>query len=267
MSQIHPSAVIDSQVEMAEDVYVGPGCVFEGKIKIGSGNHFTAGVYLKGPMEIGKSNRFYPNAYYGHEPQDKKFDPNTEGAGTVIGDENIFREGVSIHRATADIPTRVGNGNYLMVNTHLAHDVQLSNDCVLGNGVLIAGHAKIADKVIFGGNAVVHQFVRMGRMSLISGAIGITQDLPPFCVSYNMRSTGSLNIVGLRRNGHRASIKPLKQAFELFFRSGLSNKHAAKRVIAELGDNELCKEFADFVLTTQRGISPLDPQAKRQEIK
>ncbi|QDU34707.1 Acyl-[acyl-carrier-protein]--UDP-N-acetylglucosamine O-acyltransferase [Poriferisphaera corsica] len=258
MSNIHSSAVIDPKVEIADDVYVGPGCIFEGNIKIGKGNYFTSSVYLKGPLVIGEGNRFYPNSYIGHEPQDKKFSPETEGAGTLIGENNVFREGASVHRATGEKPTTVGNDNYMMVNSHLGHDTVIGNENVLVNGSLVAGHVEIADKVTIGGNGVIHQGVRIGTMAMISGGIGMTQDIPPYCIAYYMRTIGSLNMIGLRRGGYRDHIKPLQKAFDLVFKQGLPNKVAVAKIREELGDDPLCEEFAAFVEKTKRGIAQLD---------
>lgn len=256
MTAIHPSAIVDPQAELAEGVIVGPQCVIQGPVKIGAGTHLLHRVTLQGPLVIGKNNRIYPNAAIGLEPQDRKYDMNKPGAGTLIGDDNILREGVTLHRATGERPTTLGSRNYLMVNSHLGHDVILGSDVTLANGTLVAGHVRIEDKTTFGGNAVIHQFCRIGRMAMISGIRGVTQDVPPFCIVYHSKRVGSLNLIGLRRGGYRASIDPLKKAFQLLYLEGLPTRSAVARIQAELGSDPLCAEFAAFCQASKRGITP-----------
>jgi UDP-N-acetylglucosamine acyltransferase len=206
-------------------------------------------------MTIGQNNVIYPNASIGLEPQDRKYNPTHAGAGTLIGDRNIIRESVTIHRATGETPTTVGNDNYLMVNIHLAHDVVLGNHCTLVNGTLCGGHVRIEDRVILGGNSAVHQFCRVGRLAMISGTIGVTQDVPPFCTAYNTRRIGSLNRVGLRRSGLQAHVVPLSQAFDIYFRQNMSSPNAIEAIIEEVGHDPLCLEFANFIKAGKRGIT------------
>lgn len=261
MPQIHPTAIVDRSVELADNVIVGPFCIIRGRAVIGAGTRLLHRVTLQGPVTLGEQNLLYPNVAIGYAPQDRKFDATVEGPGVVIGDQNTFREAVTIHRATGDQPTRVGDRNFMMVNTHLGHDVRLGNDCTFANGALIAGHVTIGDNVTFGGNSAVHQFCRVGRLVMMSGVVAVTQDVPPFCIVYDMRSVGSLNIVGLRRNGFRDHIKPLKQAFDILYKQKLPNRAAADRIDDRLGDDPLCREFAEFIRTTQRGICPYRPAA------
>jgi UDP-N-acetylglucosamine acyltransferase len=255
MAEVHSSCVIDPRAELADDVAIGPQCVIEGAVRIGAGTRLLHRVTLVGPMTIGRNNRIYPNAVLGTEPQDRKYDPDKAGPGVVIGEGNILREGVTIHRATGSTPTTLGDRNYLMVNSHLGHDVTVGNDVTMANGTLVAGHVTIQDQAIFGGNAVVHQFCRIGRMSMISGLHGVSQDVPPFCVVYHTKQIGSLNLVGLRRGGYREHIGRLKQAFDLFFRQGLPTGVALSRIEAELGSDALCAEFAAFCRASKRGVT------------
>jgi UDP-N-acetylglucosamine acyltransferase len=255
MPQVHPTAIVDSRAELSDGVTVGPWCVIEGAVKIGTGTRLLHRVTLKGPLTIGARNVFYPNACVGYEPQDRKFDPQHEGAGVVIGDDNLFREGVTVHRATKARPTTIGNRNYLMVNSHVGHDDLLHDDITLANGVLLAGHVEIADRVTIGGNAAVHQFCRIGRLSMISGVIGVPQDVPPFVTVYGTRLVGSLNLVGLRRSGYRENIRPLRQAFGLLYRQGHTVHNAAALITQQLGADPLCAEFAAFIGGTKRGIT------------
>ncbi len=254
MANIHPTAIIGDQVELADDVIIGPGCMIEGRVTIDPGCRLIAQVHLRGPMTIGSNNRIYPFTCLGYEPQDWKFDPDHDGAGTVIGNGNLIREGVTIHRATGDHPTTVGDRNYLMANSHLGHDAVIGSDCNLANGSLLAGHVLLGDRVTLGGNAVVHQYCRVGRLAMISGVQGITQDLPPFCVVYDCRRVGSLNIIGLRRAGYRDHIKTLSRAFQIIFKEKHANQTVIAMIRSELRHDALCMELIDFIESSKRGI-------------
>jgi len=255
MHDIHPTAIVDPQTEIGEGVSIGPWCMVHGKVKIGAGTQLQERVTLRGPIEIGAENHFYPQVTIGLWPQDRKFGPHSITPGVVIGDKNVFREGVTIHAATAQLPTRIGNHNMFMVNSHLAHDVNIGNHCTLANGALIAGHVQIQDNVNLSGNALVHQFCRLGRLSMISGAMFVVQDLPPFCTVYVSRHVGSLNFVGLRRAGLRDSILPLKRAFEILYRSRHTTQLAISLIEQELHHDAACMELAEFCKHTKRGIA------------
>jgi UDP-N-acetylglucosamine acyltransferase len=247
--------LVDSSVVLADDVLVGPGCVLRGDIRIGCGCVLEANVHLRGPLTMGEGNRLYPFVCLGFPPQDLKYDPDMPGAGTVIGDRNIFREGCTVHRATKDQPTRIGSDNYLMTNSHVGHDCVVGNRCTLVSGSLLGGHAEVADGVILGGGSAVHQFCRIGRLAMISGAVAVSQDLPPFCVAHYLRRVGSLNLVGLRRAGLREHIKPLQRAFDLFFRQRHTNIESLATIEQEVGDDPLVREFVTFIRASKRGIT------------
>lgn len=256
MAQVHPSSIIGPHVELADDVVVGPWCCLEGRITIGPGTRLLRGVNLKGPLTIGARNLIYPHACIGYEPQDLKYDPAIDGAGTVIGDANTFREGVTISRATGAAPTSVGDANYLMAYSHLGHDVSLGSNCLLANGAGVAGHVKIGDRVVLGGGAMIHQFCRVGRMSMVSGLGGLAQDLPPFCMVHRSRRVSGLNLVGLRRGGFKDNVDAVRQAFKILFRSNHTLSRAVERIQTELAHDPLCQELAAFVQGTKRGITP-----------
>ena len=255
MAKVHQSSIVEGPVQLADDVEVGPGCVIRGKVVVGTGTRLLGHVYLLGPLTIGRKNIFYPNSCIGFGPQHRQFDVAVEGMGTRIGDDNIFREGATVHRAFGDRPTVVGNQNYLMCNSHLGHDVVLGCNCTLANGVLLAGHVTVEDNVTLGGNAVVHQYCRLGRLSMMSGGIGIVQDLPPFCTVYEMRRVGSLNIVGLRRAGYRRHVAPLQEAFRILYQERHTRPRAMEIIMERVGEDPLCAELIHFVKGTRRGIT------------
>lgn len=267
MPNVHPSAIVGPEVQLADDASIGPWCCLEGSITIGSGTRLLERVSVRGPARIGAGNTIYPGASLGFAPQDLKFDPDTPGSGIVLGDGNQVRESATIHRATGDRPTTLGNHSYMMVNSHLGHDSVVGDHVMLANNVGLGGHVEIGDRVILGGAAHVHQFCRIGRMAMMSGVTGTTQDIPPFCTVYVTRYIGSLNLVGLRRAGYRDSIKPLEQAFKLVFRSRLPNAEAvnqARRNDRMMAD-PLVSEFIEFIAASKRGISPY--QSKRPFVR
>lgn len=256
MADVHPTAIVDSRAELADDVSVGPGCIIEGTVRIGRGTRLLHRVSLQGPMTLGEANVLYPNVCLGFAPQDLKFDPDRAGAGLVIGSRNTFREGVTIHRATGEQPTRVGDDNVFMVNAHAGHDVQVGNACMIVNGALLAGHCEVGDRAIVSGNAAVHQFCRVGRLAMLGGTFCVTQDLPPFCTSNGSRSVGGINRVGLRRAGLGDHATAVKQAFDLIYRRRHLPGVAADLIESELGEDPLCMELVEFLRTTRRGITP-----------
>ncbi|MCC6681545.1 MAG: acyl-ACP--UDP-N-acetylglucosamine O-acyltransferase [Phycisphaeraceae bacterium] len=254
MANIHPTATVDPKAQLADDVDVGPGCAIVGRVTLGAGCRLVANAIIRGPATFGRNNLIYPFTCLGYAPQDRKFDVGSDGAGLLVGDDNIFRESVTIHRATGDRPTTVGNRNYWMVNSHAGHDCVIGDDCTFANNILLGGHVHLANHVILGGNAGVHQFCRIGRLCMISGLAGITQDVPPFCVVYETRYVGSLNIVGLRRAGYRDHIPALKKAFDIIWEQGHRNSTAVELIETQLGDDPLCMEMAQFIRASKRGI-------------
>lgn len=254
MAKIHPTAIIDSSANIADDVTIGPHCIIEGQVNIASGNQLVAHVHLRGPLTLGENNCLYPYVCLGFAAQDIKFSPDDKTNGVVIGSGNVLRESVTIHGATGDKPTTLGNHNYFMVNSHLGHDVLVGNNCMFANGSGLGGHVHAGDNTVFGGGAVVQQFCHVGRLAMISGVVGITRDLPPFCMVYNMRHVSSLNLVGLRRAGLSKSIPALRKAFNILYRQERTNSHAVQMIESELADEPLCQELARFVKESKRGI-------------
>ena len=270
MYTVHPTAIVAEEAELAEGVEVGPGCVVEGRVKVGTGSRLLHRVSLSGPMTLGRRTTIYPNAHLGgpafghdvHEPSDRSSDPGAGGGGgggIVFGDGNVIREGVCIDApVSGGPPTMLGDDNYLMVNCHLGPGVRLGDGCTLVNGVVIGARAELGDGVILGGHAVVAEGRRMGRLSMLSGLCDLTRDLPPYCVVYNARRVGGLNLVGLRRAGLREHIAPLRRAFNLLYRQGLEIDEALGRIDAELGHDPLCAELVAFVRDSSHGITPYE---------
>ena len=256
MPDVHPSATLGPEVQLADDAQVGPGCILDGPITLGPGTRLMAHVMLQGPLTLGARNLVYPFACLGFAPQHKKFDPATPGAGLVIGDDNTFREHSTAHRAFTDQPTRIGHRVYVMNAGHIGHDTVIGDDCLIGAHCGIAGHVEISSHAIVGPCSGIQQFRRIGRLAFLGGGIGITLDLPPFCIAHTRNHVSSLNVVGLRRSGLQGHIPKLKEAFKILYRRGHTNGRAVERIENELGDDALCVELADFVKSAEHGILP-----------
>jgi UDP-N-acetylglucosamine acyltransferase len=258
MSSIHPTATISKEAELASGVEIGPYCVLMGKVRLESGVRLIGNNYINGPTTIGEGTILYPFACIGFEPQDFKFAPGSQTAGVVIGKNCLIREHATVHAASNnDRPTIVGDKVFMMVNTHVAHDCTIGNRVVMVNGAGIAGHGTIADDVTLGGNAVVHQFCRIGRLVMMSGDCAVSLDVPPFCMVNERNRIGGLNQVGLRRSGMpREHITELRRAF----RDVLRKPMARVTAIATLRERgALCPpvaELAEFFASTKRGITP-----------
>ena len=256
-AKVHPTAIIEGDVEIGAGTAIGPGSIVlgtVGPVRIGPGCTLVAHAMVNGPITIGEGNVLYPNACLGFAPQDLGFDPSTPGPGCVIGDRNTFREGSTVHRGKTAEPTRIGNRNYWMTNTHLGHDAVVGNNCIFGSGAVIGGHVLVEDNVILGGLAALHQFVRVGHHCFISGAAGVTQNLPPWFMATAINVAGSINIVGLRRSGASpATIATVRWVYRMLYRSGATPQQAVELLRAR-ADDPLVAEYIEFIVTSKRGI-------------
>lgn len=255
-AQIHSSAVVDPSCELGPDVVIGPGCVLTGKVTLGAGVVLSGSNYVNGavgPVTIGAGTKFWPHACVGAEPQDYKFNGIT--AGVTIGEKCFLREGATVHASTKpDRPTTLGDGVFMMVNSHIAHDCQIGNRVVLVNGALLAGHCEVGDDVTFGGNAVVHQFARIGRMVMMSGDCAVSKDVAPFFVVSERNRIGMLNIVGLRRKGFpRDQISALNQAFRQYLYRPMPTPIMVEGLRALGESSPLVAEVAEFMSKCKRG--------------
>ncbi len=266
MSQVHSSAILIGDVQISSEAQVGPFCVLDattGPITIDAGTRLMHRVSMQGPLTVGQRNHFYPGCSVGYPPQDLGFHPDKGGAGCVIGNDNTFRESVSIHRAKLELPTRVGNGNYLMVNAHIAHDCIIGNKCIFANNVSLGGHVEIQDSVIFGGVATVHQFVRVGRGAFLGGLTGLSTDLPPFFMLTGINVAGSLNLIGMRRSGmQRSDIDTVRWIFDVIQKRKLLRSNVLLS-LAQRQEDPLVDEYIHFIKAAKRAITPNTPSALR----
>lgn len=218
---IHPTAIIGSEVQLGDDVVIGPYAVLEGLVKVGPGCQIGAHSVLSGDTTLGERNVIGPHAVIGAFPQDLAFDPETPSR-VEIGSDNRIREFCTIHRGTAaDSVTHVGDCNYLMTGAHLGHNCLVGSHCILANNVLLGGHVHVDDRVFLGGGCVFHQFVRVGTLAITQGLSAFSKDVPPYALGARRNEVMGLNSVGLRRAGMTLEQRQeIKRAFALVFRSG-----------------------------------------------
>ena len=264
MPAIHPTAILDCRCDVAEDVTIGPHCVLTGAIIIGSGSRLLGNVYLQGPLTIGKNNAIYPFTCLGFAPQHAKYDAEEPGCGLVIGDNNTFREHVTIHRAFTDAgPTRIGSHNYFMVNSHVGHDCAVGDHNTFVNNSALAGHCVMEDHVIIGGGTAVHQFCRIGRGAMLTGGTGVTQDIPPWFMLTGLNIWSTVNLIGLRRNGmSREQIEEVRWVHRIICREGHTVKTALE-LLKERSESPIVSEYIEFIESSERGICRARGQAAR----
>jgi len=219
-ARIHETAIVDRRAELDVDVDVGPYAIVEGGARIARGVKLAAHAVVRGPTEIGEACEIHPFAVVGGPPQAKKHEGGPSR--TRLGARNVVREHVTIHGGTEGRTTSVGDRNLFMVGSHVAHDVVVGSDCVLANGVQLAGHVAVGDWATFGGLCAVGQFATIGESAFVAGGAMCERDVPPFVIVQGDRArVRALNVVGLRRRGvPEASVRALKLAFRALFASG-----------------------------------------------
>lgn len=256
MSEIHPTAVIQEGARIGEGCRIGPYCVIGPNVILGTGCELHSHVVIDGHTEIGSENTFYPFASIGLRTQDLKWDGGTTW--TRVGSNNTFREYVTVHSATADgDATVIGSHNNLLAYTHVAHDCQLGDHIIMSNVGTLAGHVIVEDRAIVGGLAAVHQFCRIGTMSIIGGCSKVVQDVPPYMmVDGNPAATRTLNKEGLKRNGvNEDTQKSMRQAYRILFRSEQTFTNAVKQVRADVATSPELEHLLAFIESSERGIA------------
>lgn len=265
-AKIHPTAIIGEDVTIGEDVEIGPYSVIGNHVVIGNRTRLIAQCHVSDYTTMGSGNVLYPFASIGTDPEDYAYDPSQGPSFVQIGNDNKFREGVTINRGThAGTTTVVGNGCFLMANVHISHNCQLGNGIVMVPFSGVAGYCQIGDKALISGLSGAHQFCRIGRMAVLSGGSTISMDLPPFMIG-DGRNGGvrGFNIVGMRRNGFsHETIRAIKDLYDIFFRHELNMKNALAKAEEEVPKLPEVVEFLDFVKSTKRGILSGDHHGRR----
>lgn len=254
MREIHTTAVVSPRAEIGEGVRVGPCAVIEGEVEIDADCEIGAHAVIKRFTIVGKRNRVFEHAVLGGEPQDVKF--RGEPSRLIIGDDNLIREYVTLHRAAGEgETTRVGSRNFLMIGVHIAHNCLIGDDNIFANGAALAGHIVVEDHAFLSNDVGCHQFVRIGRYAMIGGKSKIVQDVLPYLTTDgNPARARGLNTVGLRRAGIPAqSRRVLSRAYKLLFRSGLSL--AAALCALDALDDEHARHLATFIRASRRGFT------------
>lgn len=250
---IHPGAFIHPQARLEATVSVGPGAVIDADVMLGADCVVGPHVHLTGHTTIGASNRFHAGCVIGDAPQDLKYD----GLPTRlrIGDRNVFREHVTVHRSNRlDEDTVLGSDNFLMAHCHVGHNCVLGNRVTLANGATLGGHVQIQDRAFLSGNCLVHQFVRVGTLALMQGGSAISKDLPPYLIARGDNDVCGLNIIGLRRAGLSPEDRlELKRLYRFLFRSGRGLREAAGAAREQFTRPASCA-LLDFLASSRRGI-------------
>ena len=251
MTQIHPSAVIHKDAELANDVIVGPNCVICSGVTIDSGTILEANVVVNKEVKIGRNNQIFPNCVLGSRPQVLRLNADSKIGGLVIGDGNVIREQVTIHPSIhpGDL-TKIGNNNFMMVSTHIGHDCIVEDNIVMSNLVQIGGHCKIETGAWFSGLAASHQFVTIGKWCYIAGLAGINRDIPPFLTvsgHYPPRVRG-VNKRGLNRAGlSEEQQQRIFEAYKKLYRQDGTLLENAKALAKEDGIDDNVRAMIDAV--------------------
>ena len=254
---IHSSSIIDPAAKISNDVDIGPFCLIGADVEIGSGTKIESHVILKGPMKIGERNHIFQFSTLGDGSPDKKY--KNEPTTLVIGNENIIREGVTIHRGTVQDKgeTLIGDRNLIMAYSHIAHDCVLGNDIVLTNQAALAGSVHVGDGAILGGYAIVHQFCSLGSYSFCAMGSAVNKDIPAYVkVRGNPAKPFGINVTGIKRLGYsKESIEALRSAYRSIYRKKLTVEEAIEELKGLRKEYEEVDLFLNSIEKSTRGIS------------
>lgn len=252
---IHPTAIVSKKANLHESVKVGPHSIIEDGVNIGKNSQIGAHCHISGSTVIGERCNIFTGAVIGSIPQDLKF--KGEKSSLIIGNDNIIREYTTINLGTGDGgKTVVGSNNLIMAYSHIAHDCRLGSDCVIANCGTLAGHVAIEDRAVIGGLVAIHQFCRIGKLSIVGGCSKVVQDIPPYstCDGHPARVYG-LNLIGLKRAGLDSKVLlELRRAFKILFFSRLITSTAIEKVKDEIPESNYLTYLIEFVAGSQRGV-------------
>ncbi|MFP3980926.1 MAG: acyl-ACP--UDP-N-acetylglucosamine O-acyltransferase [Desulfobacterales bacterium] len=254
---IHPTAIVDPKAEIDENVEIGPFTIIKPHVSIASGARIGSHVTIDSYVDIGPNCQIFQYASIGAVPQAVKF--KGEVTYLKIGQNSIIREFATLNRGTefGGGVTRIGEDNFLMAYTHVAHDCITGRGVIMANNATLAGHITIGDYVTIGGLVAIHQFVRIGDYAYIGGKAAVVKDIPPYLIAAGDRaSLYGLNKVGLKRHQFSEnSVDQLKRAYRIIFRIGLTVNEAVERVLAEVENTPEVLKLVSFIKDTQRGIT------------
>jgi UDP-N-acetylglucosamine acyltransferase len=255
VTNIHPTAIIDRGAEIGEGTQIGPYCVIGPGVHIGPDCWLQQHVAIHGPTRLGRGNRFYCFASIGQQTQDLKY--AGEPTYLEVGDENTFREFVTVNRGTApESRTVIGNRGNFLAYSHVAHDCIVGNAVVFSNNGTLAGHVEVGDCAVIGGLTAVHQFCRIGKHAITGGCSKIVQDVPPYMIADgNPAKVRGFNKIGLERHGFsEEAVRQIKEVYRIVFRSKLNLQQAIEQMRTTLPQSPEVVHFIDFVSNSPRGI-------------
>ena len=255
MSSVHPTAIVHPEAKL-DHVKVGAYSVIGAAVQIGAGTEVGAHVVIEGPIRIGKDCKIFPYASMGHIPQDLKF--HGEHSELIIGDGNVFREFVTIHRGTegGGRQTIIGSNNYFMAYAHVAHDCRIGDSVIMANAATLAGHVIVEDHSVVGAFSGIHQFCRVGKYGFVGGYSVITKDVLPYSKTVGNRAhCYGINKVGLQRKGFSAeTLQTIKHAYRLLFQAKLNTTQALEAIEREVPHTPEVDYLVNFIKTSRRGI-------------
>ncbi len=253
---IHPAAIVDPSARIAADVEIGPWTLIGPDVEISAGSRVASHVVIKGPTQIGRNNQILQFSTIGEDTPDLKY--KGESTRLVIGDNNIIREGVTIHRGTVQDrgETSIGNNNLIMAYVHIGHDSVIGDNCILVNNASLAGHVHVGDWAILGGYALVHQFCHIGAHAFLGAATYITKDVPAYVlVAGNPAEASNINVEGLKRRGFSSdAISALRRAYKIIYRQGMSVDDALAELQILANDHVEVQPLIDSLKNSKRGI-------------
>ncbi|MGC8964106.1 MAG: acyl-ACP--UDP-N-acetylglucosamine O-acyltransferase [Brevinematia bacterium] len=256
MKNIHSTAIIEGDVKIGSDVVIGPGVVIKGNIIIGDGTTLDTGTCIYGNVRIGNGNKIGPYTIIGTDPQDIKY--KGEEVGFIeIGDNNVIKEFVTIHKPTSkERMTKIGNNCMLMVGSHVAHDAIVGNEVIMVNNVLLGGFVVVEDGAFLSAFSGVHQNCKIGKYVMVGAHSKITQDIPPFTMALGIPAeVVGINSIGLRRRGlSNEQRTKIKEVYKIIYKSEYTIRNAASKIVEIFPEDEYVKYISQFILSSKRGI-------------
>ena len=255
-SEIHPSAIVDPSAEIEPGTCIGPYCVIGKGVRIGAGTMLHAHVIIEQNTRLGRNCQVHPGAVLGGPPQDYKYQGETTYV--EIGDNNILREFVTVHRATGEgSATRLGNDNLLMAYAHVGHNCSIGNHVTMASYTGVSGHVSVEDYANFGGHVGVHQYARVGTLAMIGGMSGVGKDIPPYMIAAGLpASVYDVNVRGLRRAGIPQKVRnELRQAYKLLYRSNLNISQALEAIDEDIERSPELEHLIAFIRDSRDGFA------------
>jgi len=250
---IHRTAIVSDKAQISKDVTIGPYTVIEAGVKIGAGTEISSNVYICSGTGIGTNCKIHMGACLGNEPQDLAY--KGEKSYLKIGNNNTFREHVTVHRGTAkDSSTMIGDDNYFMCLSHVAHNCIIGNNVIICNNALLGGYVEVEEKAFVSGGCLIHQFVRIGTLAMLGGGVRVNKDFPPFMSTGNDNIVTAYNTIGLKRAGTTIQArKEIREAYRLLYCAELNQSQALSK-LAKIATSREVLHLINFIRASKRGV-------------